>query len=234
MVDKNILEMAELSALVYDDDISNPITVNDTIGFHYKVLRLNVGWGDFSQSGFQGMLLEDLNKPGNYVIAFRGTEPGNIIPDDMIGNILSGTANYNPQISQAQNFVEDIIANPPENHIITKSNLTLTGHSLGGILTQAVGANLHIPGYAYNSYGANLLENLPSFVVFQAVVSLLTGPVNGAVLSTALYSAFGKIYELLGAQSADTVWAQDNIVNVSLQDDGFVRGDPLSNLATGL
>jgi hypothetical protein len=95
------------------------------------------------------------NPTGEYVIAFRGTEPNS--DRDWISNGLTGLANFNPQAIAGKAFVQEMMAK----HSIATNKLTLTGHSLGGIITQAVGADLHIQGYSFNPYGANLLSSLP-------------------------------------------------------------------------
>jgi len=48
-----------------------------------------------------------------------------------------------------------------DKHHISKDNLTLTRHSLGGILTQAVGAVHEIEGVAFNPYGVDRLLSMP-------------------------------------------------------------------------
>lgn len=119
-------------------------------GTTYKVISHT---GDSTLSGFNALLLQDTTT-GNYTIAFRGTEP--LSPIDWITDILAGTNNVNLQYNAAVSFVNKMMSE----YGISASQLTLTGHSLGGILTQQVGATLGIKGYAYNPWGADALEDL--------------------------------------------------------------------------
>ncbi|ARU49074.1 Mbeg1-like protein [Sulfurospirillum diekertiae] len=119
-------------------------------GTTYKVINHTP---NSALSGFNALLLQDTTT-GNYTIAFRGTEP--LSPMDWITDILAGASNVNLQYNAAVSFVNKMMSE----YGISASQLTLTGHSLGGILTQQVGATLGIKGYAYNPWGADALEDL--------------------------------------------------------------------------
>ena len=106
----------------------------------------------------QALLLK--TQGGKFIIAFRGTE-GN--PNDIFYDITTGVLNYNPQIPEAAAFVQKALDNPDYN--ITTSNLTLTGHSLGGILTQSVGATLKIPGYTFNAWSSSNLIDYSNYLL---------------------------------------------------------------------
>jgi hypothetical protein len=102
----------------------------------------------------QALLLQ--GPDGKFVIAFRGTEG---TAGDILSDIMNGFVNYNPQIADARDFVNKMM----HDYNITASNLTLTGHSLGGMLTQAIGAELKIPGYTFNAWSSsNLIDYFPS------------------------------------------------------------------------
>ncbi|MDR3089557.1 MAG: hypothetical protein LBU39_07045 [Desulfobulbaceae bacterium] len=73
---------------------------------------------------------------GHLAIAFRGTEG----ITDIVSDILVGYYNFNPQFSVDKEFVQQMMAE----YSISSSNLTLTGHSPGGILSQSIGADTHI------------------------------------------------------------------------------------------
>lgn len=160
----------------------------------------------------QALLLKN-ESTGQFVIAFRGTEA---TAGDIISDILNGVANYNPQVDAARAFVQKALDNPEYN--ISTSNLTLTGHSLGGILSQQVGAALHIQGYAFNPYGVDrLLLMMPNSPLV-------------AVLEVALY----QIMKAVGLGDPQAAWAKDNILNISFNDFETVNGDILSNIVTEL
>lgn len=114
--------------------------------------------------------------------------------------------NHNFQYNEALKFTKDCM----EKYDIKEENLKLTGHSLGGILVQMVGSELKIPGYAFNPLGS---QNL-------------------------VHPLFPKAYRLLEQiglySSNESKFANENIVNISYQDTGLLKGDILSNLATNV
>lgn len=168
----------------------------------------------------QALLLKN-ESTGQFVIAFRGTEG---TAGDILSDIMNGFINYNPQIADARDFVNEMLINHA-NIGLSSSNLTLTGHSLGGMLTQAIGSEMRIPGYAFNPYGMERIMSMPS------AMSLLTalGPV-GVLAQVLSYDILIK----LGVSAPNAQWAKDNIINVSYTDSGALNGDILSNLATNL
>lgn len=171
-----------------------------------------------SGHGMEAVLLQN-NTTGKFVIAFRGTQE----PEDYVYDVTTGFLNYNPQIPDARAFVQKVLDNPDYN--ISTSNLTLTGHSLGGMLTQAIGSEMRIPGYAFNPYGMERLESIPGIL---SAFTLL-GPV-GVLAQVLSYDILIK----LGVSAPNAQWAKDNIVNVSYTDSGALNGDILSNLTTNL
>lgn len=184
-------------------------TVEDrslALNFSYTVKDYISHWTDM-----QAILLEKNDSGGNptgeYVIAFRGTEPNS--DRDWISNGLTGLANFNPQAIAGKAFVQEMMAK----HSIATNKLTLTGHSLGGIITQAVGADLHIQGYSFNPYGANLLSSLPP-------------------MPLSYFSVLGQVLDLFGLGDKNDPWIKENLLTVSYQDSGSLNGDILSNLLT--
>ncbi|WP_456058349.1 Mbeg1-like protein [Campylobacter hominis] len=168
-------------------------------------------------SDFQALLLQD--KSGKFVMAFRGTEQHSI--SDWLNDVSIGFKNINEQYNDAKEFLEKAI----KDYGVTIDNLTLTGHSLGGILTQQVGATYGIKGYAFNPYGTDRLLSLPE------------SPFDG-ITSNFLYglltSLAEKVMSAVGLTKANAQWAYEHIYNISYQDEGLLNGDILSNLATEL
>jgi hypothetical protein len=172
-----------------------------------------------TSTDMQALLLKN-ESTGQFVIAFRGTE---FSAGDIFSDLLNGFVNYNPQIADARAFVQKVLDNPDYN--ISTSNLTLTGHSLGGMLTQAIGSEMRIPGYAFNPYGMERLMSMPGIL---SALTLL-GPV-GVLAQVLSYDILIK----LGVSAPNAQWAKDNIINVSYTDSGALNGDILSNLTTNL
>ena len=114
---------------------------------------------------------------------------------------------YSPQLATALIWTNEMI----EKHSMDKNNLTLTGHSLGGILTQYVGSELKIKEYAYNPWGINTL--------FTNIKSSINETID-------------KILNNIGISNKD--FAKNNIYTISYQDEGLINGDSLSNFATGI
>jgi len=169
------------------------------------------------ETGFNALLLQEKDTD-KYVIAFRGTAEHFDIFDDA----LVGLKNYSFEFAQAKAFVSDML----KKHQIDKENLTLTGHSLGGILTQAVGAVDKIEGVAFNPYGVDRLLSMPPLPALGSPLS----DIAGGLVHTAAY----KVGTLFGLKAPQTAWAHEHITNVHYVDDGTLNGDPLSNLATEL
>ena len=220
-----IAEMGRISDEVYDNDPSgvkyfktNPETMLIDTVFGTTVYTVI----DYisTPADMQALLLKK-SGADEYVIAFRGTEPetwtnwGGDIREDLV----IGLQNYSLQYQDALAFVQSVLAD--SNYTITTDNLTLSGHSLGGILTQAVGAVLEIESYAFNPYGTE---------------RLLTMPVNGDIgLIDSLISVC--IYAVLDAFGLDSSYAEsakENVLNIMYSDFGSLNGDILSNFLTEL
>ncbi|UCM99443.1 hypothetical protein LCX93_07820 [Sulfurimonas sp. SWIR-19] len=136
-----------------DYDTSGNKIVKFIRGTTYKVLDHTPA----SNQGFNALLLQDTST-GKYVIAFRGTQEKFDIADD----VIIGLQNHSYEFDAAKAWVDTILNTKNKGYNVTTANLTLTGHSLGAILTQAVGAVYQIPGYAFNPYGVDRLLLMPS------------------------------------------------------------------------
>ena len=204
-LENTITTMGLLSKEAYNVEnfqIGAEITANNQT---YKVIDYANTTNDF-----QALLLK--NESGKFVMAFRGTELDSIL--DWLNDVSIGLANINEQYNDAKEFLEKAM----KDYGVTIDNLTLTGHSLGGILTQQVGATYGIKGYAFNPYGTDRLLSLPS--------SLSTGIASNILLE--------KVMSAVGLTKANAQWAYEHIYNISYQDEGLLNGDILSNLATEL
>ena len=234
-IESSIMELGLISQMVYGDlkenkEIGVTDTFKDDKGHNVKLNNTYkvIDYVDNDDTDMQALLLErgeannngDFKGSGNYVLAFRGTESRVDIEVDAI----IGLGNINIQYSYALEFTYKALAKIAKDKNCSieeaKSYLTLTGHSLGGILTQQVGANLHIEGYAYNPYGVDRLLSLPPNYP----------GISDMFLSIALY----KIMKAVGLTKVHANWAYEHISTISYQDEGAINGDILSNWATNI
>ena len=209
---ETITTMGIISKEVYDDggrnyfidefNVDGTKKIKTIEGTTYKVIAHTDTTTDM-----QALLLES---GGQYVIAFRGTASWvDVLVDGVIG-----LDNINAQYDDAVAFVQQALDRPE----IDENNLILTGHSLGGILTQQVGATFHLEGYAFNPYGVDRL------------LSMMPNSPLDPLLEVAIYNIMSSV----GLGSTEATWAKDHILNISYNDFGFLNGDILSNFATEL
>lgn len=152
--EKNIEEFGLISQIVYGspkdnkkrgvtdtfmDDKNNAIKLNNTYSIIDYIDTSNNTQAFLLEEGYSNN--DTFTSNGNYVIAFRGT--GEVW--DGVVDIKIGFKNINEQYSDASSFTQRALAKIAEDKQCStdeaKSYLTLTGHSLGGILTQKVGTN---------------------------------------------------------------------------------------------
>ncbi|WP_321532222.1 hypothetical protein [uncultured Desulfuromonas sp.] len=218
-----LLDMGQLCAIVYKDfgtglylDKNRILTGTFYMDSDQFTLNSSYTIVDYisTDNDMQALLLQ-VSGTDEYVIVFRGTQE----PLDILEDAIIGLHNYNLQFQDALAYVQSVLADPRYN--ITTDNLTLAGHSLGGILTQAVGAVLEIESYAFNPYGTE---------------RLLTMPINDDIGLIDALTSLG-IYAVLDAFGLDSSYAEsarENVLNISYSDFGALNGDILSNLATEL
>ena len=103
-------------------------------------------------AGMQAAVYKDKNT-GEIVISYRGTDSLN----DIFGaDIQIVKQKLDPQFVQAQKFYEAVVAQyctKRADGTYDTSNVTLTGHSLGGALAQLVGVQNTVKTYTYNAPG---------------------------------------------------------------------------------
>ena len=158
-----------------------------------------------SFTSMQAMLLKN-ESTGKYIIAFRGTqEGGDFLTDFLIGltSAMTGTyAAYNLQYSAADEFVQNVLNNPDYN--IASSGLTLTGHSLGGILAQTIASKNSMEAYTFNALGTSGLTRFNDTNGSKILNFSYTddGKLNGDILSNALTFAgnehLGEVIPMFG------------------------------------
>ncbi len=112
---------------------------------------------DNKQSGYQGALLKNV-ATGKYELVSRGTEFEREPIKDGVADLQMGLGQLPDQVSDARAFLknsQDFIADKGGN---PNTDLSLTGHSLGGSITQVLGAeNPQLKATAFNPYGTGNL-----------------------------------------------------------------------------
>lgn len=208
-------QLSNLSYISYGDQIaigeqynglfakqdSNGNTVQFNLISNYTVI-------DYVSTGnsMEALLLKN-ESTGRFVIAFRGTqETGDILTDFLIGlsSLATGTITaWNAQYSDAINFVNEMLVNHADIGL-SLSNLTLTGHSLGGILAQSIAAENGLEAYTFNGLGTSGLTRFTETNSSNIVNLSYTddGMLNGDILSNALSFAgnqhLGEVLPMIG------------------------------------
>ena len=107
--------------------------------------------------GYQGAIYRD-QKSGELVVAHRGTEltVAQQAPLDLGADLGMVVAQANIQMPAAMRLVEEAqrIATRQAEVTGNPAPITITGHSLGGYLTQHTCAKSGLPGETFNAYGA--------------------------------------------------------------------------------
>lgn len=132
-------------------------------------------------TGYQGALLKNV-ATGKYELVSRGTEFDREPIKDGVADLQMGLGQLPDQVADARAFLknsQDYIAEKGGN---PGSDLSLTGHSLGGSITQVLGAeNPQLRATAFNPYGTGHLipegnySNITNHIASSDPVSILPG-----------------------------------------------------------
>ena len=158
---------AQLSSHVYGADLEQPLAENAQIEFRHprsgevttlRVLRVE----DNPRTGYQGAVYRDL-ATGEYIVAHRGTEfDREAMRDGVIADGGMVAARINTQMPDAMALtrwaVQQSRLNPTNGE---PSEVSVTGHSLGGTLAQATAFRFQLPGHTFNAYGAIGINGIP-------------------------------------------------------------------------
>ncbi|MFA7403805.1 MAG: YqiA/YcfP family alpha/beta fold hydrolase, partial [Pelobacteraceae bacterium] len=111
-----------------------------------------IGNSDPNNSGYQGAAFQK-NGTNEIVVANRGTEPTKLT--DLYADLQMGANKLPDQYNDAQKYLQQVVdAN-------NGADISITGHSLGGALSQLLGAETGLKTETFNPYGAkDLLEQL--------------------------------------------------------------------------
>ncbi|QHG87869.1 hypothetical protein K6978_14575 [Xanthomonas cucurbitae] len=111
-------------------------------------------------SGYQGVVYQNVDTK-EVVVAHRGTEPDRELLKDGVyadgGMVLT---RHNAQAADAIELTQRAIelAERQEKRDGLKREVTVTGHSLGGGLTQFTAHHFGLKGQTFNAYGATSLD----------------------------------------------------------------------------
>lgn len=139
-------DYADLSSDAYNDDRNlvgskKTLTLN---GHAYKVIAVQS-----SASGFQATAYRQRESPYAIIIAYRGTQGLH----DAATDAVMVADKINPQEPAARAFTEQVLDYARE-HGIPTSDITVTGHSLGGTLAEIEAWRFGLHGSTFNAYGA--------------------------------------------------------------------------------
>lgn len=145
---KNYAELAEDA--YQDRQAGATLTLGDN---KYKVLA-QVQDG---KTGYSGTIYQDISSR-QIVIAHRGTEPNTA--QDLFTDAKLVTHGVNIQLGKALEVAElaGKFANVEEQKTGKRPEVSNTGHSLGGTLSELISFYKNYPGHSFNAYGAVEIE----------------------------------------------------------------------------
>jgi len=110
-----------------------------------------------SPSGYRGVVYRNMES-GDYVVAHTGTEfDTDKVRDGLITDAQMPLLKVNQQLDDARDLVELAIEMAKRDG----TSATVTGHSLGGFLTQVTAYEYSLRGETFNAYGAAGLYGVP-------------------------------------------------------------------------
>lgn len=134
----------------YEDRVANPREEHWIEGRAYKVLATASHW-----TGYQGMVYQDVDT-NEIIVAHRGSERSQLLQDWALTNGGMVFSRVNPQLGPAAALTERAleIARVQEAKLGQPIQVSTTGHSLGGTITQVIAHRYGLPGETFNAYGA--------------------------------------------------------------------------------
>ncbi|MBV6815385.1 lipase [Xanthomonas campestris pv. passiflorae] len=111
-------------------------------------------------SGYQGIIYQRKDT-GEIVVAHRGIEPDReLFKDGVYADGLMVSTRHNPQAADAIELTQRAIelAERQARRDGHEPEVTVTGHSLGGGLTQVTAHHFGLKGQTFNAYGATSLD----------------------------------------------------------------------------
>lgn len=120
--------------------------------------------------GYQGVIFQDNQDPGHYVLANRGTAS---IPDVVPVDLALFALGVNPQTNPMYRLLEQVKQYNP-------TSFTVTGHSLGGYLTTMASRTYpDLVDYAYTYNGAGV----DNYFALPQIINKIIGAVGGHAIT---------------------------------------------------
>ncbi len=143
-----------------------------------------------NDNGFHG---EAYEKDGKIIIAFRGTNDRKDLFDSDIQMLRRQIPNQTDSALHLYYQVEKYC----KKHNIDKSNIKITGHSLGGSLGEIVGSTVKVKTVTFNAYGVkDIAEKYRVLKGGDESYVKNYGDVNDAVFYSRMHNHVGKTYVL--------------------------------------
>ena len=177
-------------------EVDNPTPVL-LIGQRYAIF----GYKDDPVSGFHGTAYRNLDT-NEIIIAYRGTDPdfkhhtGTTVKDAIVDYTMVRDQ-INPQEKAAHDFTAEMLKKAQDNGI-SKEQVTVAGHSLGGTLAEIEAWKFGLHGMTLNAYGAVDL----GYGVTNGGSQITDYVVAGDVVSAASHH-FGKVVTLATDQDIE-------------------------------
>jgi pimeloyl-ACP methyl ester carboxylesterase len=244
----------------YENTVNNGGYFNSLREERYEFLDVL----DNKKDGFYATALRNRNE--EILVSIRGTDFSNFnllgltfvglfgqkrIAENLIERIISGDLHNDFQIllgkvpdqyKSAESFIDDVLKNYPDNRV------TITGHSLGGLLSQLVSAKFGVETVVFDSPGAKktieklvgddfdqqkitIINDLPNFI--NAYGEHIKTPIavnNGGVLSLGVVHNFLETFPHKPGKKAQYLLSHgmEDILN-SISEDGFFEQIPIED-----
>ena len=228
MDNATVQEMGALADKAYTPYLKGATFTTDEK--RYKVVEVSN-----TSSGFQGMLVEEVDAQGNgtgkYTFAFRGTEADaplanweQFYKDLIIADFAyMGEGTVPQQMKDAMAFVKAQI----DLYSLNTSNTVFTGHSLGGAIAGMASYVFGFNAYTYNGFGiANMLWDADDTSSDTNPREIWTDPLTGQVIGDVITT----LGEYLEALDVTVLKSTDQIINIV--QDGYAASDLVGGLAT--
>ncbi len=170
------------------------LTQNFAIGvYNGNKSKIPDGWKLIKEESLSnGFHAEAYEKDGKVIIAFRGTELTNL--NDLWADSQMVRRKVPDQAKSALDFYYEIEKYCKEKDI-DKSNITITGHSLGGSCGEIVGPIVGVKTITFNAYGVKDIAKKYNALKLNNIDYVTNyGNVNDAIFYSRMHNNVGKTY----------------------------------------